>query len=369
MQFQPAMTPIQKLAALSDDQLARQDPAAVNLACVPLLETMGEPDFPGCRKTLDEMAKRATEETNRLRHLFDREPEKFKHSLARFRAEVLVTVLQRDFDLQYEIELNELKDAVFYRNPENLFLHGALRGCGTCSSIPPVYLAVGWRLGYPIKLVTCRQHHFARWDGDGERFNIECTCRGFVSHPDEHYRTWPKPLTDKQVVDYQALRSLSPREAFAVFMNTRGICWQENGCLREAVGAFASAAELHHESWSHSDALTEGMNAWDRELRRCLPPGFPSMTLIFPQRWYKHVPREMELGIVHMITKENLLTRAEYKIRWWQPLRRNPAVRPKGLPAHITVEYPKAAEAAQGPKITLHDKVPGSFGKNGTQPA
>lgn len=62
-----------------------------------------------------------------------------------------------------------------------------LGGRGTCSSLPPLYVAIGRRLGYPLKLVKSFAHLFARWDnGAGERFNIECTARQFVSHPDEY---------------------------------------------------------------------------------------------------------------------------------------------------------------------------------------
>ena len=68
--------------------------------------------------------------------------------------------------------------------------------------MPVLYVAVGRRLGYPLKLATTKGHLFARWDGLDhsypawrERFNIEGT-HGFSSYPDDYYKTWPFKLTD-----------------------------------------------------------------------------------------------------------------------------------------------------------------------------
>jgi hypothetical protein len=51
-----------------------------------------------------------------------------------------------------------------------LFLHGLTQGRGgTCLSMPVAYVAVGRRLGYPLKLVTAKGHLFARWESlDGK---------------------------------------------------------------------------------------------------------------------------------------------------------------------------------------------------------
>ncbi|MBT3200478.1 MAG: hypothetical protein HN350_11225, partial [Phycisphaerales bacterium] len=77
---------------------------------------------------------------------------------------------------------------------------------GTCTSMPVMYVAVGRRLGYPLKLVTTNSHIFARWDGADhpnpawrERFNIEGSGRGFSSYDDDHYKSWPLKTTDYEV--------------------------------------------------------------------------------------------------------------------------------------------------------------------------
>ena len=88
------------------------------------------------------------------------------------------------------------KDAEFpLQDVQDLFLHGLVNGTGgTCVSMPVLYVAVGRRLGYPLKLVTTAEHTFLRWENadSGERFNIEGTCRGYGRETDEHFRAWPR---------------------------------------------------------------------------------------------------------------------------------------------------------------------------------
>ena len=62
-----------------------------------------------------------------------------------------------------------------------LFIHGIIDGPGgTCASMPVLYVAVGRRLGYPLKLVEARGHLLLRWDdplgqrlGTPDVFNVE----------------------------------------------------------------------------------------------------------------------------------------------------------------------------------------------------
>ena len=50
-------------------------------------------------------------------------------------------------------------------------------------------MAVGRRLGYPLKLVTTKGHLFVRWEGAGERFNIG-NRRSVPAAPVECGGTW-----------------------------------------------------------------------------------------------------------------------------------------------------------------------------------
>ena len=78
----------------------------------------------------------------------------------------------------------------FAADSRDLFLHGLLRPAlnpqpstlnlprGTCSSMPVLYIAIGRRLGYPLKIVTTKAHLFIRWESAAERFDLEGTGRG-----------------------------------------------------------------------------------------------------------------------------------------------------------------------------------------------
>jgi hypothetical protein len=140
-------------------------------------------------------------------------------------------------------------DDGFFADSRDLFLHGLLseRRLGTCSSMPVLYVALARRLGYPVSLVTTKGHLFARWEGRGERFNVECTGRGMNRYDDAHYRQWPFILTDKEIQENAYLKSLTPAGEAAVFLSLRAECLREAGRLEEARQCYAGAAKLAPE--------------------------------------------------------------------------------------------------------------------------
>ena len=182
------------------------------------------------------------------RHLYrasdPRYAEHYGHSEARLKAEFLVQVLQEDCGVRY----NEKRIRnVDFSNPKDLFIHGLLDPAngGTCASMPVLYAAVGRRLGYPIRLVLAKEHVFCRWDDGRERFNIEGTATGGVDFfPDEHYRSWPSAISDREMESGEFLKSLTPQEELAVFLLTRGSCLRANGRQAEALACNAEAHRL-----------------------------------------------------------------------------------------------------------------------------
>ncbi len=131
----------------------------------------------------------------------------------------------------------------------NLFIHGVLDGHGgTCVTMPVLYIAVGRRLGYPLKLVEAYQHLFARWDEPGgERFDFECTCPGFGAVDADHFLERPIPIPAPLRNRGIYLRSLPPREELARFLIERGNCLIDNLRLREAEAAYHYATRLAPE--------------------------------------------------------------------------------------------------------------------------
>ena len=359
----------QGLCHLSPAELNRTDIGFANITCALGLPGAESLDVPRQVEILNEIAALVRQETDKLIYLFHRQPGSYQNSEAYFRMMVLLTVLQRNLGVHCDPQFNQLSDYQFFSRPEMLFVHGVLQTrAGTCSSLPPMFAAVGRRLGYPLKLVTACQHVFLRWDSPtGEKFNIECTSSGLVCHPDVYYQHWPRRLSDEQVRRYGALQSLSPRKELAVFVGNRGHVWREHYQLWPAVQAYAQASELDPENWSWSQSLVAEMNRWERKIQTLMMRGFPPMTIQFPPREFPSIPVDLERAICHLIAREKLFGDPALQEKWWKPLRRDPATPPRDLPAHITVRFPQKSGDALD--FVFANRLPDWYDRKNTQPA
>ncbi|MCC6357107.1 MAG: tetratricopeptide repeat protein [Phycisphaerales bacterium] len=236
----------------------------MNLLCAAGLPGAESLDIPAALLQLDTYAAKVKLETDR--HLYrakdPRYAEHYAHSEARLRAEFIVQVLQEDCGVRYNPDRVTNPD---FRDGRDLFIHGMLAGGngGTCASMPVMYVAIGRRLGYPMKLVQAKEHLFCRWDDGSERFNIEASGGGGVHFdPDDRYRTWPKPISDAEMASGVFLTSLTPTQDLANFLHGRGACLHAAGRLVEARAAFAEAHRLEPRSANTFAALiatcTEG---------------------------------------------------------------------------------------------------------------
>ena len=244
------------LLNMPPDQLAGVDIAEMNLLCAVGLPGAKGLDIDHCLATLDRWAARVKSETER--HLYrvsdPRWAEHYRHSETYLRAEFLLQVLQEDLGVKYDMSA---ADNFSFKDSHVAFLHGMIpakgqtvaqtRG-GTCASMPVMYVAIGRRLGYPLRLVTTDGHIFVRWDGKGhlnpawrDRFNIEGAGGGFSSYDDKHYITWPTKLTAHQVRANGHLESLAPREEFAMFLASRAHCGVDNGQTAFAARCYENA--------------------------------------------------------------------------------------------------------------------------------
>lgn len=347
----------------------RDDTALVNLHLASGLPGAEALDVAACLRTLDNWAAQVGAETGRLSYVFRRDPSRFEGSEARFQMMVMITVLQRDLGVRYRQELTELPDGEFFGRSEHLFIHGVINGSGgTCLSLPATYVAVAQRLGYPLKLVRTARHCFARWDcTSGERFNVESTCQGFVTYPDEHYRHWPVELSPEAERGMGALLSLTPIQEAALFTQTRGQCFDANGRLPEAVGAYARAADMNPTDALGVNVLIDAMRRWDTDLYLKMCRGFPPLRIHPPRRrCYPSLPLQTELALAHLRTKQMLLTDLEFNGKWWTPLKLFPDLRPRGLPAFITVRLPESGDGEA--EIEFHDTVPSDFDRATAKP-
>jgi hypothetical protein len=233
--------------------------ARLNLLCAQGLGGAEDLDIAKELAVLDTWTAAVRSETQRGIYKYHADPAAFNHSEGYFRMLMLITVLQQDFGVSYHPQRINEPD---FTDSRDIFLHGLTNASastphagGTCVSMPVVYVAVARSLGYPVYLVTTKEHVFARWDGPKERFNIEATNQGLSVYPDEYYLTFPSELSQTEIDSGAYLRSLSPSEELAVFLVARGYVLEDTGREEEAILAYAAAHMLDPRSIDHFDQL------------------------------------------------------------------------------------------------------------------
>jgi hypothetical protein len=233
-----------QLACLSNAELGNYDIALVNLSCAAGLPGSETIDIARGKATLAYWAELVEFGTRRMASDFERRPEEYEHSPGFFRMMVLLTVLQRNLGIQYNPALRGDMEGIWPDSADR-FIHGVLHNrTGTCASLPPFYAAIGRRLGYPLKLVSAPCHLFLRWEGQGERFNIECTVKGLACEPDDHYISGRYQVAASMIREGNFLNSQTPREELAGFLTSRAFCWLDNENYPEAAECFALASQV-----------------------------------------------------------------------------------------------------------------------------
>lgn len=237
-----AFVDYQSWCSLSNEQLARHDVAYLNLLTAEGLPGSEALDVPAALAQIDRWAEVVTHNTAHWRRTYV--PSDDCRTEAQFCMLALVTVLQRHLGVHYHADC--MSGPYNGLDSRSNFLHGPLSDFGgTCCSLPILYLAVGRRLGYPLKLVPTIEHSFVRWDDpDGERFNVECAGVGFVIHDDEHYRNWPRVFSVADRAHPRWLRNLTPRQELAHHLAERGHCLLDNLRLEEAIQAYYFARQM-----------------------------------------------------------------------------------------------------------------------------
>jgi Transglutaminase-like superfamily len=236
----PSYPSLGQLAEMSDDELHGQDIALLNLRCAEGLRGSEKLDISQCLATLDKWAAWVKHETDRHLYKFRQNPKDFESSEPYFRMLMLITVVQQDFKVHYDPD--RIRD-VDFTNSQDLFIHGMIDNDngGTCVSMPVLYTAVARRLGYPVFLASAKGHLFCRWHDKQNYLNCEATSQGLNTYKDEYYMTFPKPISEAEVMAGLYLKSLSTAEEFAVFLAARGNCLEDNGRKGEALVSYAQA--------------------------------------------------------------------------------------------------------------------------------
>lgn len=250
-----------ELLTLQPSQLEKCDIALMDLLCAQGLSGAEGLSITNCLPILDQWAEHIRAETSRNFHRYWDNPADFYNSEGYFRMLMMAVVMYEDFGIRYNPNRITLPDKVdlndsFFANSQDIFLNGLIEGqrMGTCSSMPVLYIAIGRRLGYPLKLVTTKAHLFVRWDTAADYFDVEATGKGMNRHDDEHFKQWPFPVTDAEIQTEGFLKSLTASEELAVFLSLRGNCLKETGHLKEAAECYAKASQLA-PTWNAYRAL------------------------------------------------------------------------------------------------------------------
>ena len=233
----------------------------MNLLCADGLPGSHDAHIDACLNNLDMWADRVKSETDRNIHKYTDHPADFDNSEGYFRMLMMAVVLYEDFGIRYNPERITLPGQIdpddrFFANSQDIFLNGLILGhrMGTCSSMPVLYIAIGRRLGYPLKLVTTKAHLFVRWEGKNDYFDVEATGKGMNRYDDEHFKQWPFPVSDAEIHAEGYLKSLTSSEELAVFLSLRGNCLKAAGRLNEAADCYAKASHLA-PTWNAYRAL------------------------------------------------------------------------------------------------------------------
>jgi len=276
----PRLQKFTDLIAIPPADLGNYDIAEINLACSAGLPGTATVSIEESLKTLDRWAEGAKRVADKNMFRFKDEPGKWANSENWFRVACLVRYLRTTARTEYDPTLKNHPsvarwDTSFYRDPSRIFMFGLLAGqrYGTCTSLPVLTVAVGRRMGFPLKLVRNEGHVFARWDGspDGERFNIESTDQYAERRSEEFYLNWPEPAPQRHVASGYYMASMTPAQEAGMFCFWRGHCLWQNGDL---AGARMAYLQGHHlDPLVHQDDFVVRLLA--RPHDTFFPPGSP----------------------------------------------------------------------------------------------
>ena len=173
---------LDQLLSLNADELTGVDIARINLLCAEGLPGAENLNVEQCLTTLDQWAQHIKTETDRNYHRFREDPAYYSNSEAFYKMLMMAVVLYEDYGVRYNPKLITSPDAMvtddhFFTDSRDILLHGLTgpQHLGTCSSMPVLYIALGRRLDYPLKLVKAKAHLFMRWDSPTEKCDMDAT--------------------------------------------------------------------------------------------------------------------------------------------------------------------------------------------------
>lgn len=235
-----------ELLGLSDTELAKVDPVEMNLLVAKSIPSLTGLDIGRYQQLVDEWTEGARERFPRSDVAFRRNPHYWKNDVNFIRMAVVLEYLDCALGIRYNEEHAALT-SVLYTDPSDLFLNGIIdTRQGTCGTIAVLFMALSWRLGWPVSIACARAHHLARYDDGKVIYNIEASRigEGGFSAPDDAMYIKEYKLTPRAVSSGSDLRALKPREVLGVFVGFRARHMQDSGNLAEAEKDYLLARHL-----------------------------------------------------------------------------------------------------------------------------
>lgn len=249
---------LDQLIALPEAEFEALDVIELNLAIARQIPECRNLDVAKYRSAVDDWARWVKHEVDRHAYQFERNPAEYKNSRGYFNALMMRTVIDQDFGVTYT------REQFSFNQPLDLFVHGVIdQRRGTCISLPVLQIAIGQRLGWPIRPVAVPGHTFCRWDDrrTGERFNIEAATRkGFIDHDDEYYRHWPFEIDPRWEREHNVLNSLTMRQYASVMVSALGAYYTALSDLPAAIRWDAYSSWLDPANRSSFVSLRLGMD-------------------------------------------------------------------------------------------------------------
>jgi hypothetical protein len=216
----------EQLVGLTDEQLAEFDPLAVNLIVAKGVPRIADLDI---RLYQEQVNAWTWDFANRYlpawATVYEDQPESYGHNSRLFE----VGMIQQFFTQEVRIRYREDGcDGIRIRllNPSDMFVNGLLDTLqGTCANMPVLYLALAWRMGWPVSLACNRAHYLVRYDDGQCTFNIEAalvnvTGPGFYWSSDE-LEIKLRNIGRKALSSGSDLKALTPRERLGAFLSMR----------------------------------------------------------------------------------------------------------------------------------------------------
>jgi hypothetical protein len=160
-------------------------------------------------------------------------------------------------------------------DPRDLFLSGMLNDPKASSrptsvTMPWLYLAVGRRLGYPLRLAAQDGRLLLRWEGQDEQFTIDwqqswaepaasvSELRFRVEQPGREPLTLPSDQPPS-LIPASTMHLLTADDELAVLLNARGACWESHGQNTDALVSYAQAHQLSPDCENYLVAIARVM--------------------------------------------------------------------------------------------------------------